>query len=57
MQEMRWAAVCIAHGGLAHCVAYTKAHRLGQRQSFRGPLYVVLLANVRTLAHSPQLTM
>ena len=31
MQEMRWAAMCIALRGLAHCVAYIKAHRLGQR--------------------------
>ena len=31
MQEMRWAAMRTALRGLAHCVAYIKAHRLGQR--------------------------
>ena len=57
MQEMRWAAMCIALRGLAHCVAYIKAHRLGQRQSFRRPLHFVRVANFRALAHSPQLSM
>ena len=45
MQEMRWAAMCNALRGLAHCVAYIKAHRLGQRQGFRRPQHCVLVTD------------
>ena len=43
MQEMRWAAMCIALRGLAHCVAYTKAHRWDNGRA-SAVLYILCLS-------------